>query len=477
MTHLQLSHLSTYEMGEHIRSGSISPRDIAHDFLHRIDMQNTSLQAYTHVDPDKVLLQARQLESRICKSPKETLQLPLLGSTFCVSDFLIEMTNSPLSNGSSLVEPQYGEETALIIRRLMNLGALFLGRTHATEFSLTDIGETSHASLCRNPWQLNFAAGGPCGGGACAVASGLATFAVGPNIRGGCDLPAAYCGIFSLGLSRGKVPINTANELTLRPFINYSITARSIEDLATVTDAVSYPDPRDSESYPPYPYNHQEVLKKEKEAPYHLAWLPNLGSACPPESLEPLVKNFLIEIEEKGHSHTPEAVVEADLLLTHMREVLAVHLSLFLSQLPQASLENCPSHLAPWLAPSQQVSSGQYIFAKSHLHIFKQQLYCLLDRYDLLLLPAYTMECPHLDQPMEALDPILGLQEFIIPFSLTGMSRLMIPIGVNKKGLPVALQLIGREKEEGKLLHFAKHIRVEARTPPSLEDLLCSFNP
>jgi len=221
----------------------ISARELATDFLARIEKRNPELNAYLALSPERALAQADRMDALIAR--KETLP-PLAGLPLAVKDVL-STRGVPTTCGSRILAGYRPAYDATAVERLERAGAMILGKTNCDEFAMGGSNENSAYGPVRNPVALDRVPGGSSGGSAAAVAAGLAVAALGTDTGGSIRQPGSFCGIPGMMPTYGRVSryglIAFASSLDrVGPF------ARNVRDAATVLSVMAGRDPRDSTS-------------------------------------------------------------------------------------------------------------------------------------------------------------------------------------------------------------------------------------
>lgn len=147
------------------------------------------------------------------------------------------------------------DETAPVIKNLLDAGAVEIGRTNVPSFSLRWCTESEHWGRTLNPWDPAVTAGGSSGGAAVAVATGVVPIAHGNDIGGSIRYPAAVCGVVGLRPSRGRVPIwhpaaGPGMPLIFSEFAVEGALTRTVADARLALSVLGRPDPRDPNSVP-----------------------------------------------------------------------------------------------------------------------------------------------------------------------------------------------------------------------------------
>ncbi|MGI5173788.1 Asp-tRNA(Asn)/Glu-tRNA(Gln) amidotransferase subunit GatA [Treponema sp. OMZ 840] len=162
------------------------------------------LNAFLEIYAD-ALVQARRCDEErdraLAQGPDALKNLlakkPLLGIPFGVKDN-ISVRGKSLTCASHILEGYTAPYNATVIQRLVDAGAVPLGRCNQDEFAMGSSTEYSAYGPTRNPINRTYVAGGSSGGSAAAVASGMVPFALGTETGGSVRLPASYCGVYGL---------------------------------------------------------------------------------------------------------------------------------------------------------------------------------------------------------------------------------------------------------------------------------------
>jgi aspartyl-tRNA(Asn)/glutamyl-tRNA(Gln) amidotransferase subunit A len=222
---------------------SISARELAGEFLTRIEKRNPELNAFLALSPERAYAQADALDTRIAAG--EVLP-SLAGLPLAVKDVL-STHGVPTTCASRMLENYKPPYDATAVERLESAGAMVLGKTNCDEFAMGGSNENSAYGPVRNPVALDRVPGGSSGGSAAAVAAGLSVAALGTDTGGSIRQPAAFCGITGLMPTYGRVSryglIAFASSLDrIGPF------ARTVRDAVEVLAVMAGRDPKDSTS-------------------------------------------------------------------------------------------------------------------------------------------------------------------------------------------------------------------------------------
>jgi aspartyl-tRNA(Asn)/glutamyl-tRNA(Gln) amidotransferase subunit A len=220
--------------------GEIRSVELTQAYLERIDRLNPELNAFITVMADLAMRQAAEADRRIAAGERA----PLLGIPFAVKDIL-SVTGVRTTCGSRMLQNYVPVFQGSVIDRLLNQGAVLLGKTNMDEFAMGSSNEHSAFGPVRNPWDIGRVPGGSSGGSAAAVAAGLCAFALGTDTGGSIRQPASLCGTVGVKPTYGRVSryglVAFASSLDqIGPI------TRSVRDAAIVLGEIAGLDPLDS---------------------------------------------------------------------------------------------------------------------------------------------------------------------------------------------------------------------------------------
>jgi len=225
-----------------MKAGLFTSEVIVRSFLDR-SQRKKRLNVFLQLDPDRVLAQARAIDSR--RKAGEPLG-PLAGVPIAIKD-VICIEGEPTTCGSRMLETFKPPYDATVIAKLRKAGAVLFGKTNMDEFAMGSSTENSAYGPTLNPWDETRVPGGSSGGSAAAVAADLVPLALGTDTGGSIRQPAAFTGVAGLKPTYGRVSryglIAFASSLDqIGPF------AYNLADIALLLGVIAGHDPRDSTS-------------------------------------------------------------------------------------------------------------------------------------------------------------------------------------------------------------------------------------
>jgi len=346
---------------------------------------------------------------------------------------------------------------ATAVARLRRAGAVILGQTPMTEFGLSPLGVNSHRNMPRNPHDTRRIAGGSSTGSAVAVALGLSPVCLGADGGGSIRVPAAYCGVFGLKPTYGRIP-TTGVRPGSTSVVHLGPLGASSADLALFLEAVSGADPADPATHAAPPIAEGELA----------------------DALGRGVRGLRIGVEPSEWAHASAEIQRVaraalDALEREGAVIVEVHSRLMRWATPigylTIGLEAAVSlasvrgrHMTELGLDTQLVLAGMdtfrpddYVDAQRMRQALRLELSELLADVDLLALPS-AAAAPVIVSDEEArrgfLDPpaLNAACRYAFLANLTGLPAASAPVGFDPEGLPVGLQLIADAWDEAGLL-------------------------
>ncbi len=226
-----------------IRERRTSALDATRAALARVDGANPGLNAFLQVFHDRALDGARALGDRLGRAERAG---PLAGVPIALKDNLC-LAHGRTTCASRMLENYESPFTATAVQRLIDAGAIIVGKTNMDEFAMGSSGENSAFGPTRNPWDPTRVPGGSSSGSGAAVAAGIVPIALGSDTGGSVRQPAAHCGLVGLKPTYGRVSryglVAFASSLD-----QIGVLSRTVGDAALALSVIAGHDPLDATS-------------------------------------------------------------------------------------------------------------------------------------------------------------------------------------------------------------------------------------
>jgi aspartyl-tRNA(Asn)/glutamyl-tRNA(Gln) amidotransferase subunit A len=454
MDNLEICYMPGLEMAEAIKAKKLSPVEIIDAILSRIERLNPKVNAYCTVVSESARKQAKEAEAKLMRSKKLGR---LHGVPVSIKD-LIFTKGIRTTGGSKIYENFIPEQDAIVVERLKSAGAIILGKTNTPEFGWTAVTVNQLFGATRNPWNLEFHAGGSSGGAAASVAAGMGPLAIGSDGGGSIRIPSSFCGVFGFKPSIGRVPQGPGFPGGWEGLSHIGPITMTVRDAALLMEIIAGRDDRDHLSLVERRLCYLPRLGGDLKG-LRVAWSENLGYAVVDQQVLKLTRAAVNKFRALGcqveadspKAKSPEApfsLVVGSYLVTQLKEQLALW------------RERIDTGLVRFVERSKDISAVDFITAREKLSGYWMEIQPFFEQYDLLLTP--TVAVPSFEVTMPGVREIAGVKvapigwmPFTYPFNITGQPAASIPCGWTDKGLPVGLQIIGRRFDDATVLRAA----------------------
>jgi aspartyl-tRNA(Asn)/glutamyl-tRNA(Gln) amidotransferase subunit A len=468
----ELTAFTAHELGARFRSGSTTPSAVAAAHLARIEALDPQIKAFLTVTRDHALAQAARADARFRAGHPRG---PLDGVPIALKDLLCTR-GIRTTCGSKILEAFVPPYDATAVVRLLEAGAVLLGKLNMDEFAMGSSTEYSAFFPTRNPWDLARVPGGSSGGSAAAVAADLAVITLGTDTGGSIRQPAAFCGKVGFKPTYGRVSryglIAFASSLDqIGPL------AKDVADAALALQVVAGADPQDSTAAPVAVPNYQESLE---------AGVEGLRVGIPREY-------FIEGMDPEVERAVEEAIGVVEGLGARVEHISLPHSEYALAAYYLIAPAECSSNLARYdgvkyglrvpggrdliemssrtraagfgaevkrriMLGTYALSAGYYdaYYAKAQRvrTLVRRDFDHAFARVDAILAPTTPNVAFKMGEKADPLQMYLN-DIFAVPANLAGLPGISVPAGFTQAGLPIGIQVIGRPFAEPTVLRVA----------------------
>lgn len=452
---MQPFELSLADAARAVAARELSPVELTDSVLDRIGAVEARLQAYVTVAADSARRAAAAAEREIAGGRSRG---PLHGIPMGLKD-LIDVKGMPTTASSRIRADHVAEGDSAVAARLAAAGAVLLGKTHTHEFAYGLITPQT-----RNAWDQSRVAGGSSGGSAVAVAAGEATFALGTDTGGSIRVPAALNGVVGLKPTYGLIPRSGVTSLSWS-LDHVGPLTRTVQDAELVLAALTAPDRHDPAAGAADPVD--RVSPEAGDLSGLRVGVPrNYYFERISPDVEEGVRRAIGRLQELGAE-----LVEVEIPLT--RYIQAVQWGLMVpeaSSYHERTLRSAPDLYSPdvriLLEAGELVSAGDYLRAQRARALMREAWRQMLGQVDVIAAPAVPMTAAEsgqdsvqwADGTVEAVsDSYVRLSA---PANITGVPALTLPVGRDREGLPIGMQLLGRPCDEATVLGVGRAYEV-----------------
>jgi aspartyl-tRNA(Asn)/glutamyl-tRNA(Gln) amidotransferase subunit A len=443
MTDTDLCYMPATELAALILAKKLSPVELTRAVLARIEAQNPVLNALCTPTPEIALADARRAEEAVMRG--ETLG-PIHGIPYSIKDLAFTKGIRTMG-GSHIFATRVPDVDAPFVARLRAAGGVMLGKTATSEFGWKGTGDSPLTGSTRNPWNTAMTTGGSSAGAGAAAAAGLGSLHHGSDGAGSIRIPAAFCGVFGLKPSYGRVPQFPVSNNDYSTH-NGPLT-RTVADAALMLGVMAGPDELDRTSLPDAPADYLGRLRAGVRG-LRVAFSPDLDTLRVDPDVASVVRDAARVFETLGC-----AVEDVKPGFADSHEMIRMMWNAHEAGNYARYLPEWRGRMDPGLVASIEngLSYGvvDYIEMRGRKLAYWDSVRPLFDRYDLLLTPSLSIAALPVGrinpeawpQPPNAWDWI-AWASFSYPFNFTGQPAASVPAGFTPAGAPVGLQIVGR---------------------------------
>ncbi len=470
-----LYRLSACDIAKGIKEGRFSCLEVVQSCLGRIDEMEGDIHAMLSTWRDEAIVRAKELDGRLASG--EDIG-PLGGVPIILKDNMCT-SGQETTCASRILKGWRPPYDATVVELLKGAGAIILGKANLDEFAMGGSTENSAFGVTANPWDLERVPGGSSGGSAAAVAAGYVPLSLGSDTGGSIRQPAAFCGIYGLKPTYGRVSryglVAFASSLDqIGPF------ARTVEDLARVMEVIGVPDPKDSTSQDVAGFDFSSALGRtdlkgkrvgvieEIDAydydPRVKKALEDTIQACRDEGAEIVSISLKTAIEYGMACYYILAPAEASSNLARYDGVRYGHsakdagsvVDLYLKTRREGFGEEVKRRI---LTGTYVLSAGfydaYYLKAQKVRKAIKEEFAKAFEQVDSIVLPSSPTPAFKIGELVDDPMAMYMADVFTIPVNMAGLPGLSMNVGFSQEGLPLGVQFIGPRWGEEELIGVA----------------------
>lgn len=470
---MNILNMTAVSLAAAIKNKEVTVMDAIKAVLKQIEKTESTYNCYVTVDKDGALKQAQEIQGKIDSGE---LTGPLAGVPVAIKDNMC--TEGLLTTCSSKMlgnfVPTYSSQAVL---NLKEAGAVIIGKTNMDEFAMGSTTETSAFGVTKNPWNQEHVPGGSSGGSAAAVAAEECYYALGSDTGGSIRQPASFCGVVGMKPTYGSVSryglIAYASSLDqIGPL------CKDVTDCATIMEVITSHDQKDSTSVQREDTDFTSALVDDVKGMKIGIPRDYFGEGLDSEVKEAVLKAAEV-LREKGATLEEFDLSLADYAIPAYYTIAAAEASSNLERFDgikygyrtesYKGLHNMykKSRSEGFGAEvKRRIMLGSFVLSSGYYDAYylkalrvkaliKKAFDEAFAKYDVILGPVAPTTAPKLGESLS--DPIkmyLG-DIYTISVNLAGLPGMSVPCGIDSKGLPIGLQLIGDCFKEKNIIRAA----------------------
>ena len=450
--------------------------EVVRQYLTNIEQQK-HLNAFIEVFEDTALQRAAELDAQLAQGQHKG---KLFGLVIGIKDNIVFKGHSSTS-GSKILSGFVSPYSATVVERLLNEGAIIIGRCNCDEFAMGSTNESSYYGAVKNPVNPAYVPGGSSGGSAAAVAADLCLATLGSDTGGSVRQPAAFCGVVGLKPTYGRVSRYGLMAYG-SSFDQIGPLTHSVEDAALIMEVIAGADDYDATSSSREVPAYSQLLS-DNSLKYRIAYY---RDAIENPSIHPDIRNTALQLVEQlqqaGHTVEPVSIKELDYIVPAYYVLTTAEASSNFSRYDgvrygyraddAGDLESTYKRTRSegfGKEVQRRIMSGTFVLSSGYYdayyskaqkvrRLISDKTLQVLKDYDFILCPAAPTPAFKIGEKTD--DPIamyLG-DIFTVQANLVGIPGISVPVSTSSEGLPIGMQFMAGKFEEAKLLAFCQYL-------------------
>jgi Asp-tRNA(Asn)/Glu-tRNA(Gln) amidotransferase A subunit family amidase len=423
-----LAYMSIPQLASLIRSGEVSCLALTEFYLNRLKKYDPQLHCVVSLTEAYAIQQAKKLDAELAAGKDRGI---LHGIPYGAKD-LFSFPGYPTTWGAGAYKDQVLDQTAGIITKLEDAGAVLLAKTTLGALAMGDVW---FADTTRNPWNLEEGSSGSSAGSASATAAGLLPFAIGTETWGSIVSPATRCGTSGLRPTYGRVSRSGAMALSWS-MDKVGPICRSATDCAIVFDVIRGLDPADKTLYDAgFSYPSEVDLSDLKIGYFKSAFDSDYGTAK-------IDHTSLRVLRKLGAQLIPVELDNDTLPVYAMSIILEAEAAAAFDELTRSNRDSLlvRQHRYAWpntFRTARYITAVEYIQANRIRHDLIEDLHQRMKQFDVVVTPSFQGG------------------NHLLATNLTGHPVVVVPNGFKESGSPTSISFLGRLFDEGTILAVA----------------------
>ncbi len=468
-----LYELPAFLVSQKIKDQEISAEEYISIIIDRIKQVDSKINSFISHNFESAITKSRAIDKKV----KEGVNTGLLtGIPVGIKDN-ISVQGLKITCASRMLADYISPYNSTVVNRIEEQDGIIIGKLNMDEFGMGTTSEYSVFGPVRNPWNMDYVAGGSSGGSAASVASLQIPLSLGSDTGGSIRCPSSFCSVIGIKPTYGSVSrsglVSYSNSLEqIGPI------ARTIYDLVPILNVISGEDPRDNTTVH-QKYNYQmnsidNILSKK----YKIGVLGNLIDDSEIEVARNNRKKVK-QLEDYGCEIEDTRLPLSDYALASYYIIATAEASSNLSRFDNLryGYEGSPEGYEwnSFFSESRsrfgdevklRILLGSYVLSAGYFGKYyakaqklrsriKREFGLLFNKYDILLLPTMPVLPFKIGEKTEQTIEQYNLDVYTILANLAGIPAISIPAGLSEKGLPIGVQLIANAFDEQKLIDAA----------------------
>ncbi len=441
------------ELAAQVRAGEVSARELTTAALERIEALEPTLNAFVTVDGERALADADGVDARLAAGEPVG---KLAGVPLAVKD-LEDAAGFPTRYGSLISSPDPVDGDSVLVSRLRAAGCVVVGKTTTPEYGHKGVTESPLSGVSANPWDPQRSPGGSSGGSAAAVAAGMVPLATGSDGGGSIRIPSAVCGLSGIKTTQGRVPNGGPNPPGSGLLSVKGPMARRIDDVAFVLDVCIGPHPTDPFSLPWAGAPWYDAMTAVRLPPV-VGWAPDMGFARVDGEIAAICRAAVDRLAGAGTEVVAlDRVWSEDPVMPWLTMWTAYRARTQGHLVGTDDWDRIDESLRQQIEWGMTVSGVDLAAAQDDIHRLNLDLDLAFERAPLLLTPACAGQTPRLghDGTIDG-EEVPGWVSFTYGLNMTRNPAGTVTVGFTADGMPVSLQVIGRQRDDAAVLQTVK---------------------